>query len=79
MLELAPGTSQQDLLKWDEAPNGPPPFEAIGGINGFSVDGSGYMTSICSPALRGDLHPRSLGTGIPHSHLGMIKTFTVPG
>jgi hypothetical protein len=80
VLKLAPGVSQQDLLAWEDAPNGPPPFEAVGGINGFSVDGSGYMTLDLTPGTYVAVcHIPDPATGIAHAHLGMIKTFTVAG
>lgn len=80
VLKLAPGVSQQDLLEWEDAPGGPPPFQAVGGINGFSVEGSGYMTLDLEPGTYVAVcHIPDPATGIAHAHLGMIKTFTVPG
>ena len=61
-----------------EAPAGPPPFVAVGGMQGLSNGASGYLNldfaagnyvAICNipdPA-----------TGKPHSALGMVHPFTV--
>jgi hypothetical protein len=77
LLKLAPGTTVQDVVAWSRNPSGPPPFEAVGGINGFSADGSGYMTVALEPgtyvAVCNVPDPAS---GAPHSQLGMIKEFT---
>jgi hypothetical protein len=60
------------------APSGPPPFEAVGGIESFSAGGSGYMTLDLQPgtyvAICNVPDPAS---GISHAQLGMIKQFTV--
>ena len=80
VLKLAPGKTAQDILDWEASPAGPPNFEPVGGINAFSAEGSGYMTL--------DLRPGSYvavcnvpdpGSGLPHTHLGMFKEFTVTG
>ncbi|MBV9169831.1 MAG: hypothetical protein JOZ81_07085 [Chloroflexi bacterium] len=78
ILKLAPGKTAADALAWEEAPAGPPPFEAAGGMNAFSTSGSGYMTLDLQPgnylAICNVPDPAS---GAAHSHLGMIKNFTV--
>jgi hypothetical protein len=80
ILKLNAGVTEQDLFKWDEAPNGPPPFEMLGGINGLSASGSGYMTLDLTPGTYLAIcHIPDPTTGIDHAHLGMIKRFTVPG
>jgi hypothetical protein len=80
IVKLADGKTAQDLLVWQNAPAGPPPFAAVGGINAFSADGSGYMTLDLEPgtylAICNVPDPR---TGLAHTHLGMIKQFTVEG
>jgi hypothetical protein len=80
IIKLAPGKTLQDAREWENAPAGPPPFSAAGGINAFSADGSGYMTLNLEPgnyvAICNVPDP---GTGVPHSHLGMLKEFTVQG
>jgi len=78
IVKLAAGKTVQDVLAWENAPAGPPPFEAAGGINAFSADGSGYLTLDLQPgtylAVCNVPDPAS---GLPHSHLGMLKQFTV--
>jgi uncharacterized cupredoxin-like copper-binding protein len=78
ILKLAPGKTTQDVLAWMADPSTPPPFEAVGGMNGLGAAVDGYMTV--------DLQPGSYvaicnipdpGSGWPHSRLGMIRTFTV--
>ncbi len=78
VVKLQPGKTAEDVLAWDTAPAGPPPYAAVGGINAFSVDGSGSMTLDLQPgtylALCRVPDPAS---GVPHTHLGMVKQFTV--
>jgi uncharacterized cupredoxin-like copper-binding protein len=78
VLKLAPGKTAQDVVDWETAPSGPPPFEAAGGMNAFSTGGSGYMTLDLQPgtyvAICNVPDPAS---GVPHAHLGMIRPFTV--
>jgi hypothetical protein len=78
VLKLADGKSLADVMTWYQTPAGPPPFEAVGGINGLSSGMAGYMTL--------DLQPGSYAavclipdpnTGLPHLHLGMAKAFAV--
>jgi hypothetical protein len=78
ILKLAPGKTTQDVLAWQADPSTPPPFEAVGGMNGLGAAIDGYMTV--------DLQPGSYvaicnipdpGSGQPHSRLGMIRAFTV--
>ncbi|HEV7663114.1 MAG TPA: hypothetical protein VGQ62_06230 [Chloroflexota bacterium] len=80
VLKLTPGTTAQDVLSWDQAPAGPPPFASVGGINAFSTDGSGYFTLDLEPGTYVAVcHVPDSSTGIAHLHLGMIKQFVVPG
>ncbi|HEY1297625.1 MAG TPA: hypothetical protein VGJ60_31475 [Chloroflexota bacterium] len=78
VLKLAPGMTAQDLINWHGEDGAPPPFEAVGGMNAFSVDGSGYMTLDLQPgtylAICNVPDPAS---GVAHSELGMIRQFTV--
>jgi hypothetical protein len=81
ILKLADASvSDQEVQAWLKDPSGPPRFEAFGGINGFSADGSGYMTLNLQPgtylAICNIPDP---ATGLAHAHLGMLKRFTVRG
>jgi hypothetical protein len=78
VVKLAEGKKVDDVMAWYRAPSGPPPFEAVGGINGLSMGVAGYMTL--------DLQPGSYAaicvipdpaSGMAHLHLGMVKAFTV--
>jgi hypothetical protein len=80
VVKLAPGKSAQDLLAWEKAPAGPPPFESAGGINAFSANGSGYMKLSLQPGTYVAVcHVPDPASGVPHIHLGMYKQFTVKG
>src|SRR5215471_8924886 len=78
VLKLAPGKTTQDLIDWDADSGAPPPVEAMGGMNAFSVNGSGYMTLDLQPgtyvAICNVPDPAS---GVSHAHLGMMREFTV--
>jgi hypothetical protein len=80
ILMLAPGATDDDVLAWDSAPAGPPPFESVGGINAFSPDGSGSMTLDLAPGTYlAVCHVPDPVSGVAHLHLGMVKHFTVAG
>lgn len=80
VLKLGPGKTDADVLAWDSAPSGPPPFESVGGINGFSADGSGYMTLDFAPGeYLAVCHIPDPISGVAHLHLGMISHFSVQG
>lgn len=80
VLKLAPGKTAQDVLAWENAPSGLPPFEAVGGINGLSPNAAGYMTLDLQPGSYVAIcHIPDPASRLPHAHLGMIKAFTVQG
>ena len=80
VVKLAPGKTEDDLLGWDAAPSGPPPFASVGGLNGLSAGATGYMTLDLEPGTYVAVcHIPDPGSGVPHLHLGMFKRFTVPG
>lgn len=80
IVKLASGKSIDDLLAWEKAPAGPPPFESVGGINAFSADGSGYMTLDLAPGTYVALcRVPDPASGVAHEHLGMIQQFTIRG
>jgi uncharacterized cupredoxin-like copper-binding protein len=78
IIRLAPGKTLEAARQFFLAPAGPPPFEAVGGINAFDKSGAGYMTLELTPgeyaAICNVPDPVS---GRPHLHLGMIKAFSV--
>jgi uncharacterized cupredoxin-like copper-binding protein len=78
ILKLAPGASASDVLAWQPDQGTPPPFEAVGGLNGLSQGGSSYMTIDLQPGTYVAIcNIPDPGSGVPHSHLGMIRQFRV--
>ena len=78
ILKLAPGATAADVLAWQPDQGAPPPFEAVGGMNGLSQGVDDAMTINLQPgeyvAICNIPDP---GSGIAHSRLGMIRPFTV--
>ena len=78
VVKIGEGNTVQDVMAWYRTPSGPPPFESVGGINGLSLGGSGFMTLDLQPGAYAAVclipDPAS---GLPHLHLGMVKEFTV--
>ncbi len=76
---LAPGKTAHDLLTWIEAPEGPPPGEALGGV--------GFMKTGLSNIMEVELTPGRYALycfvptvdGVPHFVHGMIQEFDVAG
>ena len=80
VLRLSGGKTVEDVLAWEQAHAGPPPFELAGGMNAFSPTGSGYLTLDLQPGTYAAICDiRDPSTGVPHSHLGMLKQFIVQG
>lgn len=78
ILKLADGASISDLQSWSPESGTPPPFEAVGGMNGLSQGEADYVTIDLEPgqyvAICNIPDP---GSGVPHSRLGMVRPFTV--
>jgi hypothetical protein len=78
ILKLTPGSTVDDVRAWAANPTTPPPFEAVGGMNGLGPGADGYMTVDLEPgeyvAICNIPDPAS---GWAHSRLGMIRAFTV--
>jgi hypothetical protein len=78
LLKLAPGASASEVLAWQPDQGTPPPFEAVGGMNGLSQGVDDYLTLDLQPgeyvAICNIPDP---GSGVAHSRLGMIRLFTV--
>ena len=79
LLKLAEGKTLQDVAHYMEAPDGPPPFIAIGGMNGLDVGRTGYVAIDFQPGTYVAICniPSPKAEGSPHSMLGMIKEFSV--
>lgn len=80
LLRLAEGKTVEDVKQFLAAPNGPPPFMPVGGINGLDAGLSGYIEFDFQPGTYVAICniPSPKAEGHPHSTLGMIKAFTVP-
>jgi len=78
LLKVVPDATVSDVLAWQPDQGTPPPFEAVGGMNGLSQGESDYVTVDLEPgqyvAICNIPDPAS---GIPHAHLGMVHPFTV--
>jgi hypothetical protein len=80
VVRLAPGATAQDVLAWTTQPSGPPPFESVGGMNGLSVGGVGYMTlDLPIGSYMAICHIPDPNTGLSHAQHGMLKEFVVKG
>ena len=78
ILKLAPGASLSDLQAWQPDQATPPPFEAVGGMNGMSQGETHYMTVDLQPGTYVAIcNIPDPGSGVPHSRLGMVRQFTV--
>jgi hypothetical protein len=78
ILKLAPGATVDDVRAWQANPSTPPPFEAVGGMNGLSRGVDGFMTVDLQPgAYVAICNIPDPASGVPHSRLGMIRAFTV--
>lgn len=79
LLRLADGKTAEDVMQFLSAPNGPPPFMPVGGMNGLDVGLSGYAEVDLQPGnyLAICNIPSPKAQGHPHSALGMIKQFSV--
>jgi uncharacterized cupredoxin-like copper-binding protein len=78
LVQLAPGASVGDFMKWIEKMDGPPPGKALGGMSGLEHGLSGYFTAdftkgsyalICFVPDAKD--------GKPHFAHGMVQQITV--
>lgn len=82
IMRLADDKTADDVVQYLEAPDGPPPFTPVGGMNGLDVGSfsyveidlqSGTYVAICNI-------PSPKAEGHPHFMLGMVKEFTAsPG
>jgi uncharacterized cupredoxin-like copper-binding protein len=79
LMRLEEGKDLQDALQFLTAPDGPPPFVPVGGMNGLDVGLSGYIEYDFQPGnyLAICNIPSPKAEGHPHFTLGMVKQFTV--
>lgn len=79
LLLLADGKSVEDVLEFLNAPDGPPPFTPVGGINGLDVGFKGYIAFDFQPGRYVAICniPSPKAEGHQHFSLGMIQEFNV--
>jgi uncharacterized cupredoxin-like copper-binding protein len=79
IMQLAEGKTAGDVLQFLTAPDGPPPFIPVGGINGLDAGLAGYAEIDLQPGKYVAICniPSPKAEGHPHFTLGMIKEFTV--
>lgn len=79
LLRLEEGKTVEDVKESLAAPNGPPPFMPVGGINGLAAGLSGYIEYDFQPGTYVAICniPSPHAEGHPHFTLGMIKGFTL--
>lgn len=81
IMRLAEGMTLADAQQYFAAPEGPPPFLPVGGMNGLSVGLSGFVETDLIPGTYIAICniPSPANEGHAHATLGMIKEFTVTG
>jgi hypothetical protein len=79
LLRLADGKTIEDVTAYLAAPDGPPPFTPVGGMNGLDKGLSGFMETDLQPGNYAAICniPSPKAEGHPHFTLGMIKPFSV--
>ncbi len=84
IFRLAEGKTMADVNQFfsqppGAAPAGPPPFSALGGLNGLSTNASAFVEMDLQPGSYVAICniPSAANNGQPHSALGMVKEFTV--
>jgi hypothetical protein len=79
VMRMADGKTVDDVLQYLGAPDGPPPFIPVGGMNGLDKGLSGYAELNLTPGTYVAICniPSPKAEGHPHFTLGMIKQFTV--
>ncbi len=79
IMRLADGKTADDVLQYLGAPDGPPPFTPVGGMNGLDKGLSGYAEIDLMPGNYVAICniPSPAAEGHPHFALGMIKQFSV--
>lgn len=78
LVQLPPGASAADFMKWIAKMEGPPPGKPLGGVSGIEAGGSGYFTADFTPgnyALICFLPDTK--DGKPHFAHGMVQQITV--
>jgi len=79
ILQLEEGKTIDDFQQFMNAPDGPPPFSSVGGMNGLAGGSTGYLEYDFQPGTYVAICfiPSPNNEGSPHFTLGMIEQFTV--
>jgi hypothetical protein len=78
LMQIAPGKTVADVLKWMEKPQGPPPGKPLGGTTGFAQGEVNLITHDFTPGEYGLIcFIPDAKDGKPHFMHGMVKQFTV--
>lgn len=78
LVQIAPGKTVMDVLKWLEKPQGPPPGKPLGGTTGFAQGEVNMVTYDFTPGEYGLIcFIPDAKDGKPHFVHGMVKQFTV--
>jgi hypothetical protein len=78
VVKVAAGKTSEDVRTWYRTPDAPPPFEAVGGINGLADGRAGFTTVDLGPGAYAAICViPDQASGVPHIELGMIQDFSV--
>ena len=79
IIRLAEGMSFNDVAAWFAAPDGPPPYEDVGGLQGIMPGATAYLDATFDPGTYVALcFIPDPATGQDHASLGMVQEFTLP-
>ena len=78
LIKLAEGKTMEDVGAFMAAPDGPPPFADVGGLQGIDPGESGWVNLNLTPGEYVALcHIPDPASGKPHMELGMVTPFSV--
>jgi len=78
LVRLADGKTMQDVAAFMQAPNGPPPFEDAGGMQGIDPGETAWLNLDLQPGNYVALcHIPDPASGKAHEELGMVMPFSV--
>jgi uncharacterized cupredoxin-like copper-binding protein len=78
LVQLAPGATLEDFMKWIEKMEGPPPGKALGGVAGLEPGMSGYFSANFAPGNYALIcFVPDVKDGKPHFIHGMVQQITV--
>ena len=78
LIKLADGKTVEDVMHWMHAPDGPPPFANVGGMQGIDPQEAAYLHLDLTPgAYVAICHIPDPASGKAHEELGMVRLFTV--